>query len=94
MGKIWKGIGRINVATEPVKLARNTNVANAINEAAEWNERAIDGLSSLNEMIASLPPAVAQAINQSLEASVNVSRWLDRTGVVDSEPPSIMSKKF
>ena len=63
------------MATKPVELDKRTNAANAVNEAAQWINLAMETDDRARRQI----------------YMITALRWLESTGVTDTAIPSIES---
>ena len=68
-------IKAITMGTKPVELDKRTNAANAVNEAAQWINLAMETDDRARRQI----------------YMITALRWLESTGVTDTAIPSIES---
>lgn len=83
------------MATPIVEISRNSNVANYINEAAQWNEITRAAIEELVSVIYNMPPDLAKAVIKAHASSIHAEEWLRMTGVVtENHPLSVITQKF
>ena len=66
------------VATKPVEIDKRTNIAHAIDEAAQWINLALN-----------TPDRASRQMYM-----MHALRWLESTGVTETEPASISTIKY
>lgn len=77
---------------KPFEIPLNSNPAKFIKEASEWMNEALQTHEKLLTGT-ELPHHVMTALLESQSFVLNASRWLEKTGVTQTEPPSIESKR-